>query len=258
VTQIVIDLDELDQLIVTWGQAEMQLAGIVADVRRRVLGAGFDLLPPYGVDPSLVLADLESACGRLMTDTVFLEAGASELQRALWEGAQAGHVGLGPYSAALPDLWWFKTHATTEAASTSSGLASPGVPLTGTPLDERIVLTAERWEGIPYLWGGGHGAVVGTGLTEVDCSGLVHQVFGENGIAITGTAQDMYDNSTRVPDLAQAQPGDLLFWGTPDDIHHVAIYIGNDEMIEAPHTGAVVHVTQVYLDGFAGIGRILP
>jgi cell wall-associated NlpC family hydrolase len=93
---------------------------------------------------------------------------------------------------------------------------------------------------------------------NVDCSGLVHEVFGENGFTIGGTAATMYASGTPVPDLAHALPGDLLFWGTGNNIHHVAIYIGNGQMIEAPHTGAWVHVTNVYGGDFAGIRRVLP
>jgi cell wall-associated NlpC family hydrolase len=41
------------------------------------------------------------------------------------------------------------------------------------------------------------------------------------------------------------QPGDLLFWGLPgqNDIHHVAIYIGNGAVVQAPNSGSVVQVT---------------
>jgi cell wall-associated NlpC family hydrolase len=262
-TQIVIDLGELERLGTAWADAEMQLAGLVADVQRRVLSAGFDLLPPYGVDPGPVLSDIESACSRLMADSLSLETETAEVRQALWEAAQAQHASLGPYAAAMPDLWWFKAHAIVAPAVPAVVAPAPGAALPESALPEStlqlgIVNTAAQWEGVPYVWGGGHDAVGAIRGTGVDCSGLVHQVFGENGISISGTAQNMYDHATPVASLAQAKPGDLLFWGTPDDIHHVAIYIGGDEMIEAPHTGAFVHAVPVYLDGFAGIGRVLP
>jgi cell wall-associated NlpC family hydrolase len=60
-------------------------------------------------------------------------------------------------------------------------------------------------------------------------------------------------------DLGQLQPGDLLFWATdvndPATIHHVALYAGNGLMVAAPHTGDVVRVQQVYLDGYIGAVR---
>ena len=113
--------------------------------------------------------------------------------------------------------------------------------------------------GTPYVWGGGHpGGIVSPGAEGVDCSGLVRQVFGENGLNFSGTAASLYASGTPIPNLAAAQPGDLLFWGTSSNIHHVAIYIGNGMMIEAPHTGATVHVTAVYGGDFYGIARVLP
>ena len=139
----------------------------------------------------------------------------------------------------------------------------PAVPVAPPPgsssLDAAIVATAGTWIGTPYLWGGGHaGGIVSPGAEEVDCSGLVRQVFGENGIDLSGTAATMYATGAPVADLASARPGDLLFWGTPSNIHHVAIYIGDGKMIEAPHTGATVHETAVYHGDFLGIRRVLP
>jgi cell wall-associated NlpC family hydrolase len=48
----------------------------------------------------------------------------------------------------------------------------------------------------------------------------------------------------RVPTLAQARIGDLIFFGSP--IHHVAIYVGRGMMLDAPHTGSFVQVRKVY------------
>jgi cell wall-associated NlpC family hydrolase len=129
----------------------------------------------------------------------------------------------------------------------------------GTSADASIIASAEAWIGTPYLWGGGHsGGIVAPGAEEVDCSGLVRQVFGESGLDLSGTAATMYAGGVPVADLASARPGDLLFWGTPSNVHHVAIYVGNGKMIEAPHTGATVHETDVYHGDFLGIRRVLP
>jgi cell wall-associated NlpC family hydrolase len=63
-----------------------------------------------------------------------------------------------------------------------------------------------------------------------------------------------YADTVRVP-LWDIQPGDLLFYGYDGD-QHVAMYVGNHEMIEAEMTGTTVHVTPVRLGyGFAGLGR---
>jgi cell wall-associated NlpC family hydrolase len=127
------------------------------------------------------------------------------------------------------------------------------------PLASSVLASAQAWIGTPYLWGGGHtGGIVTPGAEEVDCSGLVRQVFGENGLSLSGTAATMYAQGAPVADLASAQPGDLLFWGTASNVHHVAIYIGNGKMIEAPHTGATVREINVYYGDFLGIRRVLP
>jgi cell wall-associated NlpC family hydrolase len=57
-----------------------------------------------------------------------------------------------------------------------------------------------------------------------------------------------YNAGRKIP-LAQKQAGDMLFWGTSGDVHHVALYIGGEQMIEAPYSGAAVRVTSVRYDG---------
>ena len=59
--------------------------------------------------------------------------------------------------------------------------------------------------------------------------------------------------------LADLQPGDLLFWASnasdPATIHHVALYAGDGLMVAAPHTGDVVKIQPIYLDGYIGAVR---
>ena len=262
--QITVDPTELDALGQLYESSQQELSGIVDDIRRRMLNIDFGQLARYGINTGTWLAEIDHDSSRLTDDTIRLQQGAAELRQQLWQVVQAQPGGLGPYAAALPDLWWFKARALPDGPGPAAGLgaamapAAPAAPVAGTLSGGQIVATAEQWIGIPYLWGGGHGAVVGPRGVNVDCSGLVHEVFGENGFNIGGTAATMYASGTPVASLAQAQPGDLLFWGTPGNIHHVAIYIGNGQMIEAPHTGAWVHETAVYGGDFAGIRRVLP
>jgi cell wall-associated NlpC family hydrolase len=264
VVLIVVDPDELSALGLFHERSLDELSGIVADIRRRLLAIDLAKLTSYGIDPASWLDEIGRVCSRLMDDALQLEQATNDLRRQLWQATQDQPGALGPYGAALPDLWWFGGGSS--AGSSGSSGAPPGTPADGATtgagasadVRQQIVGTAEQWVGIPYLWGGGHGAVVAPRAVNVDCSGLVHEVFGENGINIGGTAATMFASGTRVPDLAHALPGDLLFWGTGSNIHHVAIYIGNGQMIEAPHTGAWVHVTNVYGGDFAGIRRVLP
>lgn len=146
------------------------------------------------------------------------------------------------------------------ASKLAAGQTTAGTPASqtfGGAGASPMVKSAMSWVGEPYQWGGGHGKVGAPKSQAVDCSGLVQQVFGENGITITGTAADMQRKGTAVPSLAQARPGDLVFWGQP--AHHVGIYIGNGQMIDAPHTGANVRIEPVQGFGkdFAGIRRIV-
>ena len=92
--------------------------------------------------------------------------------------------------------------------------------------------------GLPYIWGG-------TGPGGYDCSGLVLRAFQYAGVYLPRVAESQYWATRRVP-LNQIQPGDLLFWGRPGNIYHVAIYVGGGRMIEAPMPGMSVHEVPVY------------
>ncbi len=111
------------------------------------------------------------------------------------------------------------------------------------------IQAAESQLGVPYVWGG---ETPGVGF---DCSGLVQWAWAQAGVSLPRTSGAQFGATTQIP-LADIQPGDLLFYG-PDGSEHVAMYVGGGEMIEAPETGQVVHVTGVRTgDGFAGVGRV--
>lgn len=105
----------------------------------------------------------------------------------------------------------------TEAAS-SSGLG------------QEIVNYAAQFVGNPYVYGG-------TSLTEgADCSGFVQSVFANYGIYLSRVAADQAGNGTSV-DLANIQPGDLLFYSSSGGgIDHVAIYAGNGAIVHAANS----------------------
>ncbi|MDR2380865.1 MAG: C40 family peptidase [Bifidobacteriaceae bacterium] len=90
------------------------------------------------------------------------------------------------------------------------------------------VAWARQQIGKPYQWGG-------TGPSSFDCSGLTSQAWlNGGGKRIPRVAADQYYAATKIP-YDQMRPGDLIFWGS--DLHHVAIYSGNGNMIEAPSAG---------------------
>ncbi|MFI9389224.1 C40 family peptidase [Kutzneria sp. NPDC052558] len=89
-----------------------------------------------------------------------------------------------------------------------------------------------RQRGLPYVWGG-NGAQDG----GFDCSGLTKAAYAAAGIVLPRTAQTQYDAGPHVPAGQPLLPGDLVFFGTPPDVHHVGLYIGGDLMIDAPDFG---------------------
>lgn len=121
-------------------------------------------------------------------------------------------------------------------AVADSSLGSAG-GAAGGPTGGDVVATALQDLGVPYRWGGTSRA------TGFDCSGLVQHVFAKLGVALPRTTYQQVDVGTPVASLAEAQPGDLVFFGTPP--HHVGIYLGDGRMIDAPYTGADVRIDPV-------------
>ncbi|WP_206050625.1 C40 family peptidase [Nocardioides speluncae] len=123
--------------------------------------------------------------------------------------------------------------------------------------------------GTPYSWGGGHGGTPGPtyGICDasngapndcnvkgLDCSGMVRHAYylAVGSDVINGTSRTQYASSRAVARFSRSQglsvllPGDLVFFGSSASrIHHVAMYIGNGYMIEAPFSGGHVRVIAV-------------
>ena len=95
-----------------------------------------------------------------------------------------------------------------------------------------VVAIAQRYLGVPYVYGG-------ASPSGFDCSGLVMYCYAQIGIGLSHGATDQQRASTPVP-LSDLRPGDLVFFGNASFSHHVAIFVGGTTIIEAPHTGAVV------------------
>ncbi len=111
----------------------------------------------------------------------------------------------------------------------------------------RAVESAMNYLGLPYVWGGGN--INGPSGGGFDCSGLTsYAIYKASGGAMTlpRTSETQWNIGSEIP-LSMAQPGDLLFgnWqsGGPG---HVAIYMGNGQMVHAPTTGDVVRIGAVF------------
>lgn len=118
---------------------------------------------------------------------------------------------------------------------------------------QQVMSAALSRVGQPYVWGG-------AGPDVFDCSGLVQWAYRQAGILMPRTAAEQFLTGAHLP-LADAQPGDLLFWtydpSDPGFVDHTAIYLGNGMMVVAPHAGLDVEVVQVPTDEFAGAVRVL-
>lgn len=97
-----------------------------------------------------------------------------------------------------------------------------------------IVKKAYEQLGKPYVWGA-------EGPNSFDCSGLVHYVFGQNGISTPRVSRDQYKFGKSIS-KSNLQPGDLIFSSTSSNktVNHVGIYVGNGQMIHAPNSNGVV------------------
>lgn len=115
--------------------------------------------------------------------------------------------------------------------------------------------------GMPYAWGGGDAGGPTYGIHDggvadmygdynkigFDCSGLMVYAFAAAGVALPHYSGYQYTAGAHVP-ISAIQPGDLLFYsfdGAPDGIHHVTMYVGGGEMIEAYESGTTIRVTPV-------------
>lgn len=178
-------------------------------------------VPPGGVSPPSPLDP---------TDAIY--AAARDLCA---NGAQDG--------TDIPGAIYAYNHSQAYVAEVLSYAAAYAAPAPSTaapsPAAAEAVSYALAQIGTPYRWGG---ETPGVGF---DCSGLTQAAWAAAGIAIPRTSEAQWSGLPHVP-LDALSPGDLVFFNPGEFIAglpgHVGIYIGNDEMVDAPHTGATVRI----------------
>ncbi|RKS10241.1 NlpC/P60 family protein [Nocardiopsis sp. Huas11] len=210
---------------------------------------------------------------------VTVEGGRGDVSLEVWTHATSGIAGIDalvsreraaelgmPEGNALvvsaPDAELFELHeALSEALGEDASLQlvaddpEPDVSGDAVPesVIEEVIANAETQLGVPYVWGGT------TPNVGFDCSGLLQWAFREAGVSIPRVTHDQWNAGRRV-EFDDIERGDLLFWRSdptaPDYISHVAIYLGDDMMLEAPRTGLDVRVTPVRTDNYAGAVRV--
>jgi cell wall-associated NlpC family hydrolase len=134
--------------------------------------------------------------------------------------------------------------ATTNATFANQLSSATSATDTGTTADgstgvsgNDVVADAQQYLGVPYVFGS-------ESTSGIDCSGLTQKTYADLGVTLPRTAAEQQKVGTPVASLAQAQPGDLLFFGKP--AYHVAIYAGDGKLIESPEPGKTVHEVPIY------------
>ena len=117
--------------------------------------------------------------------------------------------------------------------------------------DTRVSLVnfALQFVGNPYVWGG-------TSLTRgADCSGFVMSVYANYGIYLPHSSRSQANCGTKIS-ASEAQPGDLFFYGS-GGISHVAIYIGNGQIVHASNKRTGIKISNAFYRNPVKVVRIL-
>ncbi|MGW0252180.1 C40 family peptidase [Nocardia goodfellowii] len=124
------------------------------------------------------------------------------------------------------------------ASDDSTGGGDCGTRAAPNPTAAQVISFACAQLGLPYVWGG-NGPDVNGGW---DCSGLTQAAYRTAGISIPRTSHTQVHTGTTISE-DQLAPGDLVFYGTTADVHHVAIYLGGGQMVHAPTFNKPVQVS---------------
>jgi peptidoglycan DL-endopeptidase CwlO len=138
---------------------------------------------------------------------------------------------------------------TTAAAENVRAVEAPDPPREVPAASSRAAIAVQAalsQLGVPYI---AYKAAPGVGF---DCSGLTMWAWAQAGVSLPHQSRQQYGTVPHVPQ-GDAQPGDLLFFHSP--ISHVTIYLGNGQMVSAPHSGTVVRVSTVNWNTVVGVGR---
>lgn len=127
-----------------------------------------------------------------------------------------------------------KTKATTTTTTNKPSTQAPSGAVS------TIVNLAQQQVGKTYSWSG-------SGPDTFDCSGLVQYVYAKAGVNLPRTTYDQIKVGQTVS-LDSLQPGDLVFWGSTTAPYHVAIYVGNNQYVNAatPEQGVVLQTLSSY------------
>ncbi|WP_280335880.1 bifunctional lytic transglycosylase/C40 family peptidase [Nocardia wallacei] len=144
-------------------------------------------------------------------------------------------------------------HAARYRATPAPGSGDCRTIQAANPAVVQVISFACAQLGQPYVWGG-NGPEASGGW---DCSGLTKAAYATIGIDLPRTTYDQVHTGRRIPANA-IEPGDLLFFGTADDVHHVGLYLGDGKMIHAPDFGIPVRIDNSHQGVFYAATRPSP
>ena len=166
------------------------------------------------------------------------EARAAELREAATAAAENARRARSDHKLAAEDSKNGAGSPTGGGYSTGHAPVDATPPAPGTGV-QRALAYARAQLGKPYLW-------AADGPASFDCSGLTMMAWRAGGKSLPHWSVAQFQQSTSIS-VGQLRPGDLVFWGsTPGTIHHVAMYVGNGQIIHAPRTGQPVQINSMY------------
>jgi cell wall-associated NlpC family hydrolase len=198
-----------DKLVASENQVNGRIASLVAEIRRQQL-----------------LAAEREAAARLEAERAAAAQAAAEAAAAARQ-AQLQAEARQRQAVHAQDLQVPVTTVPSQTPPTTPSQAPPSSSGAAA-----AVAAAESRVGDPYVWGA-------AGPGAFDCSGLVEWAWAQAGVYLPHYSGAQYADTTHIP-MSDLQPGDLVFPADPGE--HVAMYVGNGEIVEAPYTGAYVHV----------------
>lgn len=226
------------QLVSLEGQVNGRIAALVAEIERQ------RLLAEKRAEEALLAKERAAAAAAAAAQAraeaaararAAEEAAAARRAAAIAASRKAATLGAGHSAGSLTEA--AASPATDGQPTDGSGSGpsgstdSPQIP--GVSAAASIAVSAaESRVGDPYVWGA-------SGPDSFDCSGLVMWAYAQAGVYLPHYSGAQYDDTVHIP-MSDLEPGDLVFPADPGE--HVAMYIGNGEIVQAPYTGADVQV----------------
>jgi peptidoglycan DL-endopeptidase CwlO len=202
-------------------------------------------------------ASIQKQQGAMIAQLASLRSTSVALERQRQSGlkAEADRRAVAQAKAAAEARAAAQARADARARAAAQRSSAPS-PASFGPVPSRgdvsaVINFAKAQLGDPYIWGA-------AGPSTWDCSGLTQMAWAQAGVSLSHYTDYQWAETSRVS-RADLQPGDLVFFHNDGDtapfFHHVGLYVGDGQMIEAPHTGAFVRYSGIDRVDTYGYGR---